>query len=236
MAGKIPEEAVRWPVARQQWRTMTFLHWRFEPSVIQALLPSPFVPDTWDGNAWVSVTPFRMVNFRVGPLPEPVALSFAETNVRTYVLDELGRDGLWFLTLEADSLATVVGGNVAYGVPYRWAAMAVEDGATVRYVSRRRMGQAAGHDIVVRPQQPCGERATELDHWLTGRWRAHTRLARRPTTIPVQHEPWPLWNAELVTMEESLLAAVGLARPAEAPLVHYSPGVLDVRLGAPHPR
>lgn len=198
MASRMPKESVRCPVARQQWRRATFLHWRFDPSVIQARFP--------------------------------------ETNVRTSVLDEQGRDGLWFLSLAADSLATVVGGNLTYGVRYRWAAMAVEDTATVRYVSRRRVGRPAGHDITVRPERPCGARTTELDHWLTGRWRAHTEIAGRPTTVAVRHKPWPLWNAALVTMEESLLAAVGLPHAPDAPLVRYSPGVLHVRVGAPHPR
>jgi uncharacterized protein YqjF (DUF2071 family) len=236
MSGKFPEERVTCPVARQEWRTMTFVHWRYDPSALRPLVPEPFEPDTWEGEAWVSLTPFEMANFRLGPAPAALGMTFPETNLRTYVRDEDGRDGLWFLSLEADNLLTVVGANTLYGVPYRWAEMSVEEAPTVRYVSHRRVGAPVGHDIVVRPGEPCGDAVTDLDHWLTGRWRAHTRIAGRPTTVPVEHEPWPLWNATLVGIEESLLAASGLPQPADAPLVHYSPGVSDVRLGAPHPR
>jgi uncharacterized protein YqjF (DUF2071 family) len=215
---------------------MTFLHWRYDRSALRPLVPPPFELDTWEGDAWVSLTPFRMANFRLGMVPAAVGLTFPETNLRTYVVDEDGRDGLWFLSLEADSVATVVAANAIYGVPYRWAEMSVEEASTVRYVSRRRVGTPFGHDIAVRPGQPSSDAATDLDHWLTGRWRAHTRIAGRPATVPVEHEPWPLWNATVLGIEESLLAAVGLPPPAEPPLVHYSPGVFDVRLGAPHPR
>ena len=78
---------------------------------------------------------------------------------------------------------------------------------------------------------PSGD-VTGLDHWLTGRWRSWTRIAGQPATLPVRHQRWPLWRASVVTLEETLLAAVGLPAPDAAPLVHFSAGV-DVRLGAP---
>ena len=39
--------------------------------------------------------------------------------VMTFVRGPDGRDGLWFFSLEADSLGTVVGASTAYGVPYQ---------------------------------------------------------------------------------------------------------------------
>jgi uncharacterized protein YqjF (DUF2071 family) len=232
MAGREPEEAVLRPVSRQQWRTMTFLHWAYDVSTVRSLVPAKVELDTWEGRAWLSLTPFIMTNFRIGVLPPLDGLStFPETNVRTYVRGPDGRDGLWFFSLEADSLPTVVGASAVYGVPYRWSDMAVEDGDTIRYRSRRRLGQGVGHDIRVRVERPCPQ-PSPLDDWLTGRWRAWTTIAGQLACVPVEHEPWPLWEATVINLEESLLAAAGLPRPEEAPLVRYSPGV-DVRLGAP---
>ena len=68
--------------------------------------------------------------------------------------------------------------------------------------------------------------------WLTGRWRAWTRVAGRFATVPAEHEPWPLVAAELVELEENVVTASGLPAPAERPVVHFSPGV-SVRLGFP---
>ena len=234
MAGRQPEEPVRCPASLQRWRAMTFLHWAYDPGYLRTLLPPELEADTWLGEAWVSVTPFRMVDFRLPGLPAvPGFSTFPETNVRTYVRGPDGRDGLWFFSLEADSIPTVLAASAVYGVPYRWAAMAVEEGEVVRYRSRRRKEPTVGHDIRVRVGSPCPE-PSDLDHWLTGRWRAWTRIAGRLATAPVRHQPWPLWDATVVQLEESLLSAAGLPSPDRPPLVQYSPGV-DVRLGPPRP-
>lgn len=233
MAGQLPEERVDKPVTYQRWGSLTFLHWRFDPAVIQRRLPEGLKVDTFDGAAWVSMTPFFMT-FRVAGLPPiPGMRRFPETNVRTYVRGPDGQDGIWFFSLEASSLPLVLSARALYGVPYVWADMRVEVGETVRYRSRRRLGPPAGHDITVRPGPPCP--GTELDHWLSGRWRGWTRVAGQACSVPVEHPPWLLHEATVLDLEESLLAASGLRRPAEPPLARYSPGT-DARLGLPHRR
>ena len=212
---------------------MTFLHWPFDPATIQSRLPGGFEVDTIKGEAWVSMTPFLMT-FRVAGLPPiPTMATFPETNLRTYVRGPDGRDGLWFFSLEAQSLGLVLAASTFYGVPYRWAEMSIVFGETIRYRSRRRHGPPAGHDIVVRPGAAI-DTPPELDVWLSGRWRGWTRVAGRPCAVPVLHPPWPLHEATLVTFEESLFDANGLTRPAAPPRVRFSPGT-DVRLGFPHP-
>jgi uncharacterized protein YqjF (DUF2071 family) len=234
MSGREPEEDVENPASRQRWHAMTFLHWRYDVDDLQRLLPSRLEVDTYDGVAWVSITPFLMKDFRLGPLPAVPGIStFPETNVRTYVRGPDGRDGLWFFSLEADSAPTVLGASSLYGVPYQFADMTVEEGDLVTYRSRRREKREIGHDIGVRPKAACAA-PSELDYWLTGRWRAYSTIAGRLTRVPVQHQPWPLWEAELLHLEETLLAAAGLPEPTEEPLVQYSPGV-DVRVGVPIP-
>src|SRR5215212_6452127 len=234
MSGEQPEEEVQTPASQQRWHAMTFLHWQYDADVVRPLLARGLDVDTYDGAAWVSITPFLMKDFRVGPLPAvPGVSTFPETNVRTYVRGPDGRDGLWFFSLEADSVPTVLAASSLYGVPYDFADMEVEEGQVVRYRSQRREKPEIGHDISVRPGDPCAS-PSELDHWLTGRWRAYSTIAGRLTKVPVQHQPWPLWDAEVVELEQTLLGAAGLPEPAGDPLVHYSPGV-DVRLGVPVP-
>lgn len=239
MSGPLPEERVRWPLVRQRWLTMTFLHWRYEPAVVQRLLPEGLSVDTHDGAAWVGLTPFLMADMRGPGLPAVPGLStFPETNLRTYVLGPDGRDGLWFLSLEADNLATVVGARTGYGVPYHWAAMEVRRDDPVRYTSRRRPpgDPEVGHRITVSVGEAYdpGELGP-LDHFLTGRWRGFTRVGSRLCHAPVQHEPWPLCRAEVVDLDETLTGAAGLPPPRGAPLVHFSPGVRHVSLGPPRP-
>jgi uncharacterized protein YqjF (DUF2071 family) len=155
VAGAFPEERVHWPVAHQRWRKLTFLHWPYDPAQVQRLLPAELEVHTHDGLAWVGLTPFLLSDFRLPGLPAVPGLSrFPETNVRTYVLDRNGLDGLWFFSLDADELATVLVARALLQVPYQWAAMRVEAGSTVTYRSRRRYSPAAGHHIAVVPGAP----------------------------------------------------------------------------------
>ncbi len=236
MAGAEPEEKVSLPVMCQSWRDMTFLHWAYDPDVVERLLPDGLEPELWDGAAWVGLTPFRVERARpplVPPLPR--FSYFPETNVRTYAIGPTGRDGIWFLTLEVDSLITMVGARVGYGVAYRWAEMRVErhdDRLTYRSKGRA-CRQSVHHDITVEPGPPlAAAELSDLDHWLTGRWRGWARVAGRVAEVPVQHQPWPLRRAKVVSLEETLLQSVGLPPPQDAPLAHFSPGV-DAQLGAP---
>ncbi|MDX6227501.1 MAG: uncharacterized protein QOI76_891, partial [Frankiales bacterium] len=48
-------------VMRQEWRRLTFLHWPYEPAVVQRLLPPGLTVETYDGTAWVALVPFEMV-------------------------------------------------------------------------------------------------------------------------------------------------------------------------------
>ena len=57
---------------------------------------------------------------------------------------------------------------------------------------------------------------------------------RRSTVGQVHHTPYPLQQAELLALDETLLKAADLARPDMQPLVHYASGV-DVRIFALRP-
>ena len=223
------------PMVRQRWRDVSFIHWPYQPGVVRELLPAGLEPDTFEGAAWVGLTPFAVERSRLMMSPPlPGLSSFPETNVRTYVIGPDGRDGLWFFTLEADSLPIVTAARGLLGVPYRWAEMNVDrDDERYTYASRRRLGSVrVRHRIVVRPGdgRPVGEDA--LAGWLTGRWRAWTRIAGRFSAVPAQHEPWPLVDADVVELEENVIASAGLPAPVGVPVVHFSPGV-SVRLGWP---
>ena len=51
---------------------------------------------------------------------------------------------------------------------------------------------------------------TDLDHFLSARWGLHTRWAGRTLYVPNTHEPWPVHDAEVVELDDDLMASVGL--------------------------
>jgi len=62
---------------------------------------------------WVGLVPFRVVGLTLPQAASVPWLSrFAETNVRTYVIDETGRRGVWFFSLDAARLAVADGERV----------------------------------------------------------------------------------------------------------------------------
>ncbi len=91
-----------------RWDTLAFLHWRYEPEVVQALLPPGLRVEVRDGSAWVALVPFVLEVTRPDRPPVPWLSRFAETNVRTYVTADDGSTGVWFLSLDAARLAAVL--------------------------------------------------------------------------------------------------------------------------------
>jgi uncharacterized protein YqjF (DUF2071 family) len=215
----------------QNWESLTFLHWRLSPEVVRRLLPRGLELDTYEGAAWIGLTPFLLTGLRPPGVPAlPWISRFPEMNVRTYVRGPDGERGIWFFSLEADRLAAVVGARISYRLPYRWAAMRVSrNSERVTYKSRRHFGSGEA-DIVVRVGAVI--RPNEHERFLTARYRLYTRLAGRLAFAQVDHVPWPLHEAILEHFHENVVEHSGLPRLAGRPLVHFSPGV-RVRVGRP---
>lgn len=212
----------------QQWRDLTFLHWAVDPRLVADRMPAGVRPDTLDGRTYVGLIPFRMVDAAPFRLPgTPWLGTFLETNVRLYSVDDTGRRGIVFLSLDADRLAVVLGARAAFNVPYRWSRMRHRRHGDVHtYESRLRWPGARGASrIVVR----AGARRepTALDHFLSARWGLHTSVLGRTLYVPNRHDPWLVHDAEVVTLDDGLMASVGLPGLASRPPDHvgFSPRV-----------
>ena len=109
---------------RQIWANIVWCHWPVDPAQVAAVLPAGLTPELFDGQAWVGLIPFSMERLRpVGPFGFVTrwlrSSDFGEVNVRTYVTGPDGQTGVWFCTLDADSVAAVATANAAFGLPYR---------------------------------------------------------------------------------------------------------------------
>jgi uncharacterized protein YqjF (DUF2071 family) len=75
------------PVMEQVWEDLLFLHWPIPEEVIRPLVPPSLEIDTFEGKAWIGITPFRLTGLRLLSLPPiPGFSAFNEINVRPYVL------------------------------------------------------------------------------------------------------------------------------------------------------
>jgi uncharacterized protein YqjF (DUF2071 family) len=223
-------EAVPRAAMLQGWYHLTFLHWRYNAALLRSFIPSALEIDTFDGSAWVGLTPFLLKNLRLPHLPPlPWLSKFAETNLRTYVRHSDGSRGIWFFSLDCARLAAVVAARLSYRLPYKWASMQADpNGQQMHYLSRRKDASA---DIAIEIGTPL-ESPPQLAIFLTARFRLYTLFKGKLAYAQVEHEPWPLHTATATKVQQTIIEAAGLPTPRDEPMVHYSPGV-EVRIGWP---
>jgi uncharacterized protein YqjF (DUF2071 family) len=60
-----------------------------------------------------------------------------------------------------------------------------------------------------------------LEYFLVERYVLYSVARGRLYRGRIHHAPWPLQGADVTFLEETLLAAAGIARPEGRPLAHY---------------
>lgn len=210
----------------QWWRDLTYVHWRVDPERVAPLLPPGVRPDLYDGSTWVGLIPFTLSEGGFGSRGPAVPRlgTFLETNVRLYSVDDEGRHGVVFRSLEAAQVPIVAAANAALRIPYKLAAMnrrpevlpADPTGTEVTYRCIRRTPARPSSTVKVEVGAPIAQ-PSDLEVFLTARFGAHTRAWGRTLWVPNTHGPWPLREATLLALDDELVAAAGL------------PGVVDSR-------
>ena len=235
-----------WPVMRQRWRELLFLHWPVAAEDLRPLVPPALELDLFEGTAYVGLVPFTMEGVRPVGLPPVRGLSnFHETNVRTYVHRE-GRDpGVWFFSLDAANRIAVSLARRLFHLPYYYARMFLErDVATetgrgnpgsILYAGARRDARSTGPASYLVRALPVGAvnpaRPGTLEHFLAERYFLYAPAGDRLYQGRVHHAPYPLQAADVLALDESLVAAAGIRRPASPPMGHFARGV-DVKVYA----
>ncbi|MFL6583675.1 MAG: YqjF family protein [Chthoniobacterales bacterium] len=121
-----------------RWESLLFLHWQLPPRQIQETLPEGLTVDTFEGEAFVGITPFFMRDVRpVGVPAIPWLSEFQELNVRTYVFDREGTPGIWFYSLNCNQPLAAVGARLLTGLPYFNAEMSSTVAEFIEYTCRR---------------------------------------------------------------------------------------------------
>jgi len=228
-------ETLDLPVA-MGWRHVLFANWPVDPGVVDAHLPEQLDVDTHDGRAWLSVVPFTNVAVRPRGLPSAVGFDLPELNLRTYVTHPDG-DGVYFFSLDADGALGVAGARLFHHLPYYYADTRIEEtDGRVEFWSRRRHPGARPCDFVAdyasHGEEYRADRGT-LDRFLTARYRYYTQTpGGELSCASVDHERWPLYEADVGIETNQVFEANGFASPDGDPVYRYSPGVETVASGS----
>ncbi|MEN8662705.1 MAG: YqjF family protein [Lentimonas sp.] len=211
-------------VMYQNWEELLFLHWSFEPELIQQVLPPGLLVDTFNERAWVGVVPFFMSGVRPRFLPSiPGVSNFQELNLRTYVVDEQGRRGVWFYSLDTSDRLPVWIARRFFHLNYVYARMtAVRSDQQIAYKSTRSTsGGAVVEQGFVWQRKGAATLAEvgSLEYFLVERYRLYSFDVKRQQLFTglVAHEPYQIQCVELGEYSTRLFALNGFDEPACAP-------------------
>jgi uncharacterized protein YqjF (DUF2071 family) len=221
----------------QTWERLLFAHWPLSPRVVQPHVPRALTLQTFEGHAWLGVTPFVLSVLRPRAAPRlPCLAPFPEVNVRTYVT--LGeRPGVFFFSLDAGSALAVAAARAVYSLPYFRAQVRVRtSGLRVKYASRRtdRRGPPAELDVTYGPVGPVSPPARgTLAYWLTERYCLYAVSRRgRVRRAEIHHAPWPLQPAGAEIRVNTLTGPLGIDLTGQAAITHFAER-LDVHVWPP---
>jgi hypothetical protein len=152
-----------------------------------------------------------------------------EMNVRTYVRYKGEKPGVYFFSLDADSLVAVALARTLFALPYYVADIdtVVVQGEWVRYRCHRPAeggGPAASFEGRYRPTGPVYEAPPgSLDYFLIERYCLYTMDdSFRAHRLQIHHPPWPLQPAEAEITMNTMAEAAGIRLPSIAPRLHFA--------------
>jgi len=226
-----------WPLMYQTWDKLLFLHWPVERESLRRLIPSGLEVDTWEGTAWVGVTPFTITSARLPLSPAVPFLSTShELNVRTYVHRD-GIPGVWFLSLDASNALAVWGARIGYSLPYVQSTMELrcdEERVNFHSVRADRGPVPAEFHAAWRlgEQLPEAQLGT-LDYFLIERYCLYSCDGERLYRARIFHRPWPLRSAQVERLSSSMVVSHGLTVVDSKPVVHAQAAALKVQIWPP---
>jgi len=217
------------PIMHQKWGRLLFLHWRIDAKLLRPLIPEALTIDAFDGSAWIAVAPFTMWDIRALPpfLPPVPGLSSAhELNVRTYVyLDNV--PGVWFFSLDCNSAAAVLAARAFYHLPYYKAEIELtEKNARADYFVDYSLVRTDDPPAEFHASWKIGQKLPtsqpgSLEFFLTERYCLYSEYDGNLYRARINHAPWPLQKAELVSLNSSMIESHGLPTPKGDLLLHY---------------
>lgn len=185
----------RW-VIEQKWSDLIFLNYAIEAQKIQERLPAGLEVDTFKGEAYLSIVPFKMSGVRFPYTPTLPFSNLLELNIRTYVKAN-GRSGIYFFTLDTDHALAAFIARTFFHLPYR--KVKLESSFEESHYGFK----ADNFDIKAKIGKE--RHKDELATWLTERYLLFTKGSRHFYQGQAIHDPWQLKELEIEELHESFL-------------------------------
>jgi uncharacterized protein len=214
-------------VMAQSWHDLLFAHWPVDAAALRAKIPAQLEIDTFLGQAWLAVVPFRMTGVRLRWTPSLPWLSrFPELNVRTYVIAE-GKPGVWFFSLDAGNFLAVAIARRWFHLPYFRARMSCEERDSWIHYKSVRKHEGGPEAVLEGKYRPIGgtieTEPGSLEHFLTERYCLYTTDGEGGIIrSEIHHLPWKLQMGEAEFTTNVMYEAADVSLPMEKPILHFA--------------
>ncbi len=225
-------------VIEMDWRHVLVASWPVAPETLAERLPPGLEPDTFEGDAYLSVVPFVMGAVRPRFVPRFVGSTFAELNLRTYVVpSDGGKPGIYFYNLDASDPVGVALARRLFGLPYYRASAEVrhwDDREFAFRSERTHEGEPPlSFEATYRATGPASTADPDsLPEFLMERYRFYVETGGGDSTTEpglkygdIEHDPWELAPADVEFAANDLFRTNGFDTPDGQPHVLFSDGV-----------
>ncbi len=205
-------------IIEQTWKHVLFLHWKVDPKLIQAHIPFPL--DLFEGEAVLSIVPFKMENIRFPFTPRvPHVSKLWEINLRTYVKFN-GQTGIYFITLDTDSRLGKLIARQFFQLPYEYARISAKvEAGRYDFASQR---TEASISLSARLSHHRIEK-NELETWAAERYQLFTFDQGKVRVGRVKHAPWALESAELLDLKDQFSSLLPVRLNSKPNSMSYCP-------------
>lgn len=212
-------------VMQQVWKDLLFLHYKIPYDLLRNFVPPSLHLDQFEGECWISISPFKMRNVRLRYFPPiPSAYNFLELNLRTYVKYQ-GRPGIYFFSLDTSSTIAALAARIVF-LPYFRASMYMKYACGhFNFKSyRKSSNNSATFKVAYSPSTKkfIADKGT-LNYWLVERYCMFQEIqGKRIISIDIHHLQWILHKANADVSENTLAESVGFTIPDQQPIIHFA--------------
>lgn len=208
----------------QKWENLLCMHIPLDAAELLPHVPKELELDLYDGEAWISIFPFKVKNLQFRGLPKPPYIhEFLELNVRTYVKYK-DIPGIYFFSLDAAKIMPVLGARLGT-LPYYKAKMKTSEiNGWTEYYSRRQLVSGKKPYFKGRYKQISKARILEkgtLDYWLFERYYLFNTIDSNVISVGIHHLPWQPAKAAVTYEKGALNSLLPGNLKGEAVRAHY---------------
>lgn len=187
-------------IISQVWSDLIFINYRVDKNLIQSRLPKGLEVDTYEGDAFLSIVPFKMSKVRFPFTPYLPYSSLWELNIRTYVTCN-GKRGIYFFTLDTNHFLAAWVAKTFFALPYRYTKLTGD----IDQTKYQFMGNTFWIDAIRKQRRLKSPQMT----WISERYSLFTQKNGSLLEGQAIHEPWKLRELEINKIDQTFLEEFG---------------------------